>query len=202
MVLCGGKDIAFISIFSALTLSVAYAKGVAIPFLPGVVEFMSVLIFVSGFSFGWLIGALIGAVSLTIYMLIPYPFAHPAAWLFAISPLLILIMAALGLLFGVAGGLVQKLRYKSPRISLRLVLEMGLWGALLTFIYDILSSVGFYLAYPVYPSVWHAIYLTFIPLYYPYPPIIHTITNAIVFAILAPPLINAIKNLPILSQGS
>jgi hypothetical protein len=40
------------------------------------------------------------------------------------------------------------------------------------------------------------IYLTFIPLYYPWPPIIHTVTNTIIFAVLAPPIIQGIRRLP------
>ena len=192
------KEVALISIFSALAIVVAYSKGLAIPFLPGIVEFMSVIIFISGYSFGWLVGGLLGVISLTIYMLIPYPFAHPVAWFFTISPVLLFIMAILGSLYGVVGGIIGKWRNQNlERIELKFVLEMGLWGAVLTFIYDILSSVGFFLAYPVYPSVLDAIYLTFIPLYYPYPPILHTVTNTLIFAIIAPPLIKAIKTLPI-----
>ncbi|MEM2936399.1 MAG: ECF transporter S component [Candidatus Bathyarchaeia archaeon] len=191
------KEIALVSVLSAATIVIAYARGLAIPSLPGVVEFMTVIIFVSGFSFGWLVGALLGAVALTLYMLVPFPFAHPAAWLFIISPVLLAVMACLGSLYGVVGGILGR-RWKSGnsnKIGLRFVLEMAFWGFILTFTYDILSSVGFFLAYPVYPSVWDAIYLTFIPLYYPYPPIIHTLTNTIVFAIVAPPLIKAIRAL-------
>lgn len=193
------KEVAFISIFSALTIVVAYAKGLSIPFLPGAVEFMTVIIFVSGFIFGWLIGGIIGALATTIYMLIPTPFAHPAAWFFTISPVLLVVMAALGSLYGIVGGIVGKWR-NPKKIGYKFAIEMGLCGVILTFTYDVLSSVGFYLAYPVYPSVWHAIYLTFIPLYYLYPPIIHTVTNTIVFAIISPPLIKAIKTLPIFAS--
>jgi len=74
-------------------------------------------------------------------------------------------------------------------------------GFVLTFIFDVMSSVGFYLAYPVYPSVWDAIYLTFVPLYMIYPPIVHTIANTVIFAIIAPPLILAVKKLPLPPQN-
>jgi len=187
------REIALIAMLSAATVGVACAKGLYISTLPGLVEFMTVLIFVSGFCFGPVVGTVVGAVSLTIYMLIPFPFAHPAAWLFVISPVLLAIMAALGAMFGLIGGLLGKTRRVSQ--GRRFTLEMGLWGLVLTFVYDIMSSVGFYVAYPFYPSVWEAIYLTFIPLYMPYPPIIHTVTNTLVFAIMAPPTINSIKSL-------
>ncbi len=195
MVNMKAKEIALVSVLSAATIVIAYARGLAIPSLPGVVEFMTVIIFVSGFSFGWLVGAVLGAVALTLYMLVPFPFAHPAAWLFIISPVLLAIMACLGSLYGIVGGILGR-GWKSrnhQKKGLRFVLEMAFWGFILTFTYDILSSVGFFLAYPVYSSVWYAIYLTFIPLYYPYPPIIHTLTNTIVFAVVAPALIKAIR---------
>ena len=143
------RKIALISMLSAATVVVAYSKGLAIPTLPGLVEFMTVLIFVSGFCFGPIVGAAVGALSLSIYMLIPFPFAHPAAWLFTISPILLAVMAALGAMFGLVGGLLGKVR-RAER-SRKFILEMALWGLLLTFTYDILSSVGFYLAYPVFP---------------------------------------------------
>jgi hypothetical protein len=175
---------------SAVTIVVAYARGLGFPSLPGLVEFMTVLIFVSGFCFGCTVGGCVGAIAVTIYMLIPYPFAHPAAWLFTISPVLLFVMAILGAMYGVVGGIFGKSR-NPVKINARFVAELAFLGFILTFAYDIFSSVGFYLAYPVYPSVWDAIYLTFVPLYYPYPPIVHTFVNTLLFAILAPALIHA-----------
>ncbi len=187
------KEIALVSMLSAATVGVAYSKGLYISTLPGLVEFMTVLIFVSGFCFGPVVGTVVGALSLTIYMLIPFPFAHPAAWIFVISPVLLAIMAALGAMFGLAGGILG--RFRQTVKGRRFTLEMAFWGLVLTFVYEIMSSVGFYIAYPFSSSVWDAIYLTFIPLYMPYPPIIHAVTNTLVFAIMAPPTITSIKSL-------
>jgi hypothetical protein len=190
------RDLAIISIFSAVCIAAGYAKGLALSSLPGVVEFMTVLIFISGFMFGWIVGVINGALTLIIYMLVPYPFAHPAAFLFTISPILLVIMALLGAFYGIAGGILGK-HYNPISINARFIAAMAFWGFALTFIYDVLGSVGFYLAYPVfYTSVWEAIYLTFIPLYMPYPPIIHTFMNTIVFALLVPPLTKAISSFP------
>ncbi|MEM2110417.1 MAG: ECF transporter S component [Candidatus Bathyarchaeia archaeon] len=191
------KEIALVSVLSALCIVIGYARGIAIPFLPGLVEFMTVIIFVSGFVFGWHVGALNGAVALTIYMLVPYPFAHPGAWLFVISPVLLVVMAGLGALYGFVGGILGKKR-GSQSITLKFSLEMAFWGLLLTFIYDVVSSIGFYFAYPAYyMSVWEAIYFTFVPLWLAYPPILHTIVNALIFAFVSPPLIKVIKSLKI-----
>lgn len=186
------KKLALTTVLSAVTIVIAYARGLGLASLPGLVEFMTVLIFVSGFCFGWVVGGCVGFIAVTIYMLIPYPFAHPAAWLFTISPILLFVMGALGALYGIVGGVFGKL-HNPAKINIKFIAELSLLGFILTFIYDVFSSIGFYVAYPVYPSVWDAIYLTFIPLYYPYPPIIHTATNTVVFAIVAPALIHAIR---------
>jgi len=194
------KKIALTAALSAVTIVIAYARGLSIAYLPGLIEFMTVMIFVSGFCFGWTVGGCVGFISLTIYMLIPYPFAHPAAWLFTISPVLLLVMGALGALFGVVGGVFGRLR-NPLKINVWFIVELAFIGFILTFVYDVFSSIGFYLAYPVYPSVWDAIYMTFIPAFYFYPPIVHTVTNTVVFVVLAPALIHAIQALPVYLKG-
>jgi uncharacterized membrane protein len=187
------RELALTGVYSALVVVVAYAKGIATSSLPGVFEFMTILIFIAGYCFGKWVGVSVGSVSLAIYMLIPYPFAHPAAWLYTISPVLLIVMMLLGTMFGCVGWFSAKIiKPDSPRFSLML----AILGFTLTFVYDIMSSVGFALAYPAFSDVWSAIYLTFIPLYYPWPPIIHTFTNTIIFWILGTPLIRTIKKLP------
>lgn len=188
------RQVSLIAVMSAASIVVSYSKGLAAPSLPGVFEFMTVLIFVTGYCFGGLVGASVGVISLAIYMLIPFPFAHPAAWLFSISPVLLVVMALLGGMFGLGGALTSK--FMNPRRSVRFTLCLALIGMGLTFVYDIVSSVGFALAYPAFTNVWQSIVLTFVPLYYPWPPIVHTATNAIIFAAVAPVLIVAIKSLP------
>jgi uncharacterized membrane protein len=188
------RQVSLIAVMSALSIAIAYSKGLAISSLPGVFEFMTVLIFISGFCFGSLVGVSVGIISLSIYMLVPYPFAHPAAWLYTISPILLLVMVALGALFGLAGALSSKIL--KPAGWGRFSLSLAIIGFALTLTYDLVSSLGFALAYPAFSDPIQAIYLTFIPLYYPWPPIIHTITNTVIFAVIAPPLIQGIKKLP------
>ncbi len=188
------RQIALTAIMSALAIVVAYSRGLAATSLPGVFEFMTVLIFISGFCFGGLVGGSVGVISLTIYMLVPYPMAHPAAWLYTTSPILLVVMAALGALFGLAGA--YSTRFLKPEGWGRFSLALAAIGFALTFTYDILSSLGFALAYPAFTDPIQAVYLTFVPLYYPWPPIIHTATNTVIFAVVAPPLIQAINKLP------
>ncbi len=188
------RQITLIAVMSAVSIVVAYSKGLALSSLPGVFEFMTVLIFVTGFCFGTTVGGAVGVIALTIYMLIPSPFGHPAAWLFSISPMLLVVMALLGGMFGVAGAFLSK-RIESER-TFKFTLTLGIVGLALTFVYDIMSSVGFALGYPGFTTIGQALWLTFVPLYYPWPPIIHTASNALIFALVAPALILAIKKLP------
>lgn len=197
------KELTLISVMSALTVAIAYGKGLALSVLPGLIDFMTIIIFVNGFSFGYFLGGLVGAISMVIYMIIPYPFAHPSAWLFTLSPILLMVQAVLGAMYGVVGGLWGR-RWKQKQVETNraFICKIALLGFVLTFVYQIISSIGFYLAYPIYPSVWEAIYLTFIPLYYPYPPIVQVLTNTVIFALLGSPLIVAIKRLPTLWETS
>jgi len=189
------RKLALISLLSSTVVAISYSKVLSVPYLPGAFEFMTVIIFVSGFCFGSTVGAFTGALAETIFTMAPYPLAWPGSWLFATSPILLATMALLGALYGVVGGILGKRWNSNLRVTRSFVLKLGISGFVLTFIYDVLSSVGFYLAYPYYPSVWVAIYTTFIPLFYPYPPIIHTVTNTIIFMIIAPPLILSINRL-------
>lgn len=188
------KQIALTAVMSALAIVVAYSRGLAVSSLPGVFEFMTVLIFISGFCFGGLVGVSVGIISLSIYMLVPYPLAHPAAWLYTISPVLLVVMAGLGALFGLAGAFSS--RFLKPTSWGRFSLSLAVVGFTLTLTYDLVSSLGFALAYPAFTDPMQAIYLTFVPLYTPWPPIIHTITNTIIFAVVAPPIIQAVTKLP------
>lgn len=188
------KQVALTAVMSALSIVVAYSRGITISSLPGVFEFMTVLIFVSGFCFGALVGTSVGIISLSIYMIVPYPFAHPAAWLYTVSPVLLVVMAALGALFGLAGAFSS--RFLKPAHWGRYSISLAVIGFALTLTYDIVSSLGFALAYPAFSDPIQAIYLTFIPLYYPWPPIIHTVTNTVIFAVLAPSLIQGVMRLP------
>jgi uncharacterized membrane protein len=188
------KQVALTAVMSALVIVVAYSRGLAVSSLPGVFEFMTVLIFVSGFCFGSAVGGSVGVIGLSVYMLIPYPFAHPAAWLYTTSPVLLVVMAALGAMFGLAGALVSKTL--KPDNWKRFSVSLGVLGFALTFAYDVVSSLGFALAYPAFTDPIQAVYLTFVPLYYPWPPIVHTVTNTLIFALVAPPIIQGIRRLP------
>jgi len=78
-------------------------------------------------------------------------------------------MGLLGMMYGVVGGVLGRSRNPS-KITAKFVAEMAFFGFVLTFAYNILSSVGFYSAYFSYPTVWDSTYMTFGPAFLPYPP--------------------------------
>jgi uncharacterized membrane protein len=147
------KDVALISVFSALCVVIGYIKVSALFSLPNVVEFTTVLVFISGIMFGRAVGALNGAISVAIITLIPYPLTSPAAFLFVTPPILLAVMIGLGALYGIVGGIFGK-RYSTKKMSRKMIVELAFLGFLLTFTYDVLGSVGFYLAYSVYYSLF------------------------------------------------
>ena len=192
------RELTLISIMSALTVAVAYGRGLALPFLPGLLDFLSIIIFVNGFCFGWFVGGAVGAISMVIYMIIPYPFAHPSAWLFMISPILLTVQGVLGAMFGVVGGFLgrnweQKKRTDAPKIHCRdgprrIHTDLRLSNSLER---RVLSRVS-YLSLDLGS---HCLYLHSAVL--PLPPIAQAVTNTVIFAVLGYPLIITIKKLPL-----
>jgi len=87
-------------------------------------------------------GAIVGTVALTLYMLIPSPFAHPAAWIFTTSPILLIVMAVLRAFYGIVGGILGNLCNPEKK-GLKFALETALWGGMLTFIYDVFPVLDF-----------------------------------------------------------
>jgi uncharacterized membrane protein len=65
------------AVMSALAIVVAYSRRLAISTLPGVFELMTAMIFIAGFCFGAAVGVSVGIISLSIYMLVPYPSPIP-----------------------------------------------------------------------------------------------------------------------------
>jgi hypothetical protein len=108
------------------------------------------------------------------------------------SPLLLVVMATIGGAFGAAGAFAS--RILKPASWGRLSLALAAMGFALTLFYDLASSAGFAVAYG-FPLI-ESLYLTFVPLYYAWPPIIHTVTNTVIFAVVAPPVIQGIQRLP------
>jgi uncharacterized membrane protein len=148
--------------------------------LIGVANFkvMDLLVFVSGFVFGPMIGASVGILVWTVYGLLnPYGFV-PQIWIATMLSESI---------YGVAGGLLGKslsaVRLPSNRAGLSIL--FGATGFLLTLTYDLVTNIAFALTFNV-PII--AALIAGIPF-----AIIHEASNTVLFGICSIPLITVLE---------
>lgn len=148
--------------------------------LIGVANFkvMDLLVFVSGFVFGPIIGASIGVLTWMVYgVLNPYGFV-PQIWVATMLSETI---------YGITGGVLAKLisvsDYSSNRVGLRVL--FGATGFLLTFLYDLITNVAFALTFGV-PII--AALIAGVPF-----ALIHELSNLILFGACSTPLISILE---------
>ena len=144
------------------------------------VKFMDLIVFISGFIFGPLIGASVGILTWLIYgTLNPYGFSLP-----------ILLATCIGeSIYGIVGGLLGSRRvlnkYKTENYAHWFInLKFAIAGFLLTFVYDVFTNIvcGIVIGIPI-PLVL----ISGIPF-----ALAHEISNAAFFFVGVTPLIRAI----------
>ncbi len=171
------KKVATIAILVSLAIATNYAM---MPIYN--VKLMDIIVFLGGFCFGPLAGALIGVTSWAVYgTLNPLGFSVPIllATMFSES------------IYGVAGGLVKKSfigalgEFKKERTST--CVFFGTLGFLLTLIYDAITNVVF--GYLYSPSIIVAVIIGFVPF-----GLVHVISNAFFFGFGCVPAIKALLN--------
>jgi small basic protein len=141
-------------------------------------KIMDLLVFVSGFVFGPLIGASVGVLVWAVYgALNPYGFV-PQIWIATMLSESI---------YGIAGGLLSRpLSAASlPGNKTELSVLFGAMGFLLTFIYDLVTNIVFALTFNI-PII--AALLAGTPF-----AIIHEASNAALFGICSIPLITVLE---------
>jgi hypothetical protein len=168
------RDLILMAIFIAL----AVAGGLVMAQIPNV-ELVSVTIFLSGMLLGIGRGIVVGAVAEFLYSSFnPYGVAAP--------PLLIAQVISM-MLIGAAGGVIKNL-YGSrvPPVWL-----LGLAGFLLTFIFDLLTTLSF----TVVVGSGLAGFLTAVAfgLYFY---LAHEASNALAFGLMLPLLLRQLRHLP------
>mgnify|MGYP001774302169 CR=1 FL=1 len=148
--------------------------------LIGVANFkvMDLLVFVSGFVFGPIIGASIGVLTWMVYgVLNPYGFV-PQIWV---------ITMLSETIYGIIGGILAKSisvsDYSSNRVGLTVL--FGATGFLLTFLYDLITNVAFAITFGI-PII--AALIAGVPL-----ALIHEISNLILFGACSLPLISILE---------
>ena len=163
-----------------LSVLAAVCLGLQLLPRPMNLEFTSLISFVTGMAFGSLLGAMLGALVMFINgFLSPYGFAG-----------VVLPFQIVGIvLVGVAGGLYA--RITTYKWSAGNFMETMVLGASLTFIYDVVTNVGtaVYLAssMPFSEALITALVMGAIP------SAMHIVWNAVLFAAVTVPLVNAMQ---------
>jgi uncharacterized membrane protein len=168
-----GRKLSLIAVTVAASLGSNYV-------LIGVANFkiMDLLVFISGFVFGSLIGASVGVLIWAIYgVLNPYGFV-PQIWVATMLSESV---------YGIAGGILGRSLSIASLSSNKTLLSIlfGAMGFLLTFIYDIATNIAFALTFNV-PLI--AALITGIPF-----AIIHQASNAALFGICSIPLLTVLE---------
>jgi hypothetical protein len=160
------RDISLITVLTALCVGGNYA----LIGLPNI-KIMDLVVFITGFIFGASIGATTGALVWMVYGAInPFGFSFPV-WLST------MVGEAV---FGIVGGILGRISYKTAEKNFnvfRFSLEMGLWGLVLTIIYDLFTNIVFTVVFDV-PLVTAIVVGWFIP---PFFGILHEASNFILF---------------------
>jgi LytS/YehU family sensor histidine kinase len=168
-------EVALIAALVALCVATNYA-------LIGVhqVKAMDFIVFVGGFCYGPLIGALTGFLSWTIYgVLNPFGFV-PQIW-FAT-----MIMESIyGLVGGFLGRNFVKTSFREQRLPLGAF--FSIMGFILTLIYDLVVS-------SVYASVFNVPLLVAVVVGTPFH-VLHELSNAVIFGIASIPFLSVMRKL-------
>ncbi len=164
---------------SLMGVLVALAIVLKLPILsvPNV-EFLTFVIFSSGYLLGALEGLLVGVISMSLYTSVITPYGLP--------PLPIAFAQVLSMaLIGLAGGIASRLHLipfrREPSYSTYFrFLSMGLFGLGLTLIYDLFTNLATaYLMGQFWPVMIAAIPFA----------LLHILSNVFIFAILTPVLL-------------
>ncbi len=162
--------------WSGVLIALAIVLKLPILSVPNV-EFLTFVIFSSGYLLGMIEGTIIGIISMSIYTSLITPYGLP--------PLPIAIAQIFSMaLVGFAGGLVNRFRLILTFNSYLPYLSMGIAGLALTVIYDLLTNVATaYVMGQFYPVMVAAIPFA----------AIHILSNLIIFIIFTPLLLKMSK---------
>ncbi len=162
--------------WSGVLIALAIVLKLPILSVPNV-EFLTFVIFSSGYLLGMIEGMIVGIISMSIYTSLITPYGLP--------PLPIAIAQIFSMaLVGFAGGLVNRFRLILTFNSYLPYLSMGIAGLALTVIYDLLTNVATaYVMGQFYPVMVAAIPFA----------AIHILSNLIIFIIFTPLLLKMSK---------
>jgi len=176
--------IALLSTFAALAVVIGYM----LVFLPNI-ELFTLMIFLAGFILGKKDGAIIGLMSSFIFVFFN-PYGVSPLPLFAYQLAHYSLVGALG---GISQNFLRKKEYFKPEDDLyvfRVVLIFAIIGAVITFVYDILSTlIGALSIFGTLDTFW-VTYIIGLPF-----TTVHLIGNTLGFIFILPGLIQLIYRL-------
>lgn len=161
--------ISMMAVLSATALSLSYAR-----FWAPNVEFTSLIIFLSGFTLGSRVGALVGLVTESIFSNLNPLGAAPI-------PILLAQVGCM-MLIGAAGGLLARWSQQSDT-RLNSSLKMAASGLYLTMVFDLLTNLGFAISF--YGGDYTIALIWGLPFM-----VVHVVGNTIIFGTIGPTLSN------------
>jgi energy-coupling factor transport system substrate-specific component len=171
------RKIALIGVLIAL----AIALKLPILSIPNV-EFLTFVIFSSGFLLGSMGGLLVGVISMSIYTTLISPYGLPPL---PIAFAQIFSMALIGLAGGIIYVFIKTTAERDPRSNaLLFAAVVGFFGLVLTAIYDLLTNLAVaFVMGQFLPVMFAAIPFA----------LLHIASNLVIFAILSPVLLKLSK---------
>ena len=170
----GAIRVALIAILAALAIGGNYALS-AIPN----VELSSIMVFLSGFLFGPIIGALVGFIAMLIYQL-----WNPWG---AFLPPIGLAVIGCTILTGIVGGILGKAMQRLDHSDSRWFLLPILFGILLTLFFDLVTNF-------VYSFTFGTPFIVVLIFGLPFM-MAHIPSNAVLFGLLTQPVTKAVHQL-------
>lgn len=166
--------VALVAIFAALAIGGNYALS-AIPN----VELSSVIVFLSGFLFGPIIGAFVAFIAMLIYQI-----WNP--WGAFIPPIGLAVIGC-SIFIGIIGGILGKALQRFDYSDTRWFLLPALFGTLLTLLFDLLTNFAYSVTFGVPFIVALITGLPFMA--------VHIICNAMLFGLVTQPVTRAVHQL-------
>jgi hypothetical protein len=171
------QRLALLSVLTALCL------GIQLLPRPMNVEFTSLIAFATGMVFGSLYGA-----SLGILVMLANGFLSPYGFAGVVLPFQVIGMGLVGL----AGGLYTRIPGRATKAGA--FIEAAVLGALLTFIYDVLTNVGTAVFFTMSGMSFQEALVTALVLG-AVPAAIHVAWNAALFGMVTVPLVSAMHRM-------
>ncbi|MGD8505041.1 MAG: ECF transporter S component [Candidatus Bathyarchaeota archaeon] len=172
------RQIALLSVLIAVSLGIQLAPR------PPNVEFTSLFTFLVGVLYGSLVGGFFGG-----FVMFVNGFLSPWGFAGLMMPFQIVGMATIGF----CGGIYR--RHATGQNSAQVSAELAILGAILTFLFDVVTNVGVAVLPALAGTPWHISLILALFMGAPFS-LIHIISNTALFSLGFIPLFRALQRIP------